>query len=68
MNCPECGEEMDVINRTPSLQINVCDAPGCPRRDVPCATENHEYLDRILPDCSAGFQPAICRQEGGATD
>ena len=49
MDCPECGEEMDIINQTPRLQMNLCVNEECPRYDVPCLTESHEYLERIMP-------------------
>lgn len=49
MNCPVCGQEMDIINQTPRGQVNLCVNQDCQVFDRPAYGRNEEYEDRILP-------------------
>ena len=49
MNCPDCGENMDIVNQTPRCAVNVCCNQSCPSFDRVLISANEEYEERILP-------------------
>ena len=50
LSCQACGVEMDIINQTPRLQVNVCCQEECGRYGAAVVSENIEYQERILPE------------------
>ncbi len=50
MTCPECDQEMDIINQNPGFQVNVCVNQQCKEFDRPAVGRNERYEDYILPE------------------